>query len=168
MEPAQRREMIRNALRAANTEGLRDRTEPEEKLKGRHVEQPDEITRLLIACKGDATPAGLRDAAMIATSYQTALRRSELAALTLADIAAEDDGYTLTIQHGKGGKRRHAYVYNDSARILAAWLRERDGEPGPVFCRIRKGSHLVIDKPFPARACRTSSVSEPSKRTSSP
>jgi len=147
MEPAQRREMIRNALRAANIEGLRDRTEPEEKLKGRHVET-DEITRLLIACEGDATPAGLRDAALIATSYQTALRRSELAALTLTAITAEDEGYTLTIQHGKGGKRRQAYVYNDSARILAAWLRERGGEPGPVFCRIRKGGHLVIDKPL--------------------
>jgi len=147
MEPAQRRELVRNALRAAATEGLRDRTESEEKLKGRHVEA-DEITRLLIACEVDPTPAGLRDAALIATSYQTALRRSELAALTLVDIATEDEGYTLTIQHGKGGKRRQAYIYNDSARILTAWLRERGDEPGPVFCRIRKGGHLVINKPL--------------------
>jgi site-specific recombinase XerD len=144
MEPAQRRALVRNALRAANTEGLRDRTGPEAKLKGRHV-AADEITRLLIACEGDITPAGLRDAALIATSHQTALRRSELAALTLADITAEDEGYTLTIQHGKGGKRRQAYMYNDSARILDAWLEARGGEPGPVFCRIRKGGRLVID-----------------------
>ena len=138
---AHKEEILRLADAAASVRGLRDNTDAEAKLKGRHV-SPDEVTRLLIACENDPTPAGRRDAALIALAYSTGMRRAEIAALEMSDLSEDEDGFIITVR-GKGGKRREAYLYNGAARLMRAWLKTRPSGDGRVFLSIRRGGHIV-------------------------
>lgn len=102
-----------------------------------------EITALMSDCTSDTTPAGVRDAAMIAILYQGGLRRAELVGLTLADYDPTNGQIRVS---GKGNKQRTAYITNGAARALAAWLDLRGFEDGPLFCRIGKGGLIHRDK----------------------
>ena len=62
-----------------------------------------EIEALLRACSRRA-PTGVRNAALIAVLWRCGLRLGEALALRPHDI--DLDNGTLTVQHGKGGKRR--------------------------------------------------------------
>lgn len=108
---------------------------------GRALAAP-ELAALLAACE-DTTDAGLRDAALIGLLYATGMRRSEAAALALADYAASSGA--LRIRHGKGDKAR--IVYAASARdVLAAYLAARGAEPGPLIVRSRRGGALTRER----------------------
>ena len=112
-------------------------TEP----RGRYVPQ-GELAALMGACMADDTPAGRRDAAILACGYPGGLRRAEIASLRWEDLA--DDGETLTLQvHGKGRKERAVYLDNGGADALRDWLAVRGDEPGPLFWAGRKGGHLT-------------------------
>jgi len=106
---------------------------------GRSV-TPGELHALLRACADDHTPAGARDAAIIALLYSCGLRRAEVVALDLADYDAEAG--TLRVR-GKGGKERLAHVVNGTADALHDWLAVRGDRPGALFCQIRRGGHLT-------------------------
>jgi integrase len=68
---------------------------------GREV-TPGELAGLMRVCSDDPTPAGARDAAILGVLYVGGLRRSELAALDLADF---DPGTgALTVRNGKGNR----------------------------------------------------------------
>jgi integrase/recombinase XerD len=58
----------------------------------------------LISRPDIATPAGLRDRAMLETLYSTGIRRMELTRLELYDL--DTRGGTLTVRGGKGGRDR--------------------------------------------------------------
>lgn len=115
--------------------------------RGRHL-KGSELVALIRACLADPTPAGKRDAALLATVWTTGLRRAELAGLRLEDLTPmediKDDG---TIEHyaelrvvkGKGGKPRTAYLINGAYAALQDWLKVRGDAPGFIFCPVRKG-----------------------------
>src|SRR6185437_9517459 len=88
---------------------------------GRHL-AADEIRALFHLCATDASPAGIRDAALLGVLYGAGLRRAEVVALSLPDYAAEDGAL---IVRGKGNKVRVAYLRGGAAQALAAWLTVR-------------------------------------------
>ena len=107
---------------------------------GRDV--PDGERRALFAvCDADASPAGIRDSALIAVAYAAGPRRAELAGLDLADYDAGTGA--LTIHAGKGNKDRLTYIESGAAARLAAWLAVRGPEPGPLFCPLTKAGAVV-------------------------
>lgn len=99
-----------------------------------------EVQALAEQCKKDKTPAGARDAALIAVLYTCGLRRAELVALDLADL--DRDTGKLTIRSGKGRKARTSYVTNGALTALQAWLVVRGLKDGALFVSIRKGGHM--------------------------
>jgi len=93
-------------------------------------------TRQLLALPDRSTRAGRRDAALLATLYDTAARVQELADLTVRDIRL--DNPAMAALTGKGRKTRHVPIDTNTAALLAAYLAERHlDSPGredhPVF-----------------------------------
>ena len=106
---------------------------------GREVSS-GEIKALMADCENDPSPAGTRDAAIIAALYAAGLRRAELVGLALADYTPATGAL---IVHGKRNKDRIVYLVNGAARAMADWLTLRGDEPGALFCAINKGGHIV-------------------------
>jgi len=81
-----------------------------------------------------------RNHALLRFAYVTAVRGSELCALTWADMLTNDDGSGTVIVDGKGGKERTIRV---EAGPWAEVAGLRNGAPGdaPVFLS-RRGGHL--------------------------
>lgn len=114
---------------------------------------PGEIGALMRTCANDHTPAGARDAAIIAMGYGAGLRRAELAGLDLADLS--DDGEIITAAiRGKGGKERLVYLDNGSANAMRDWLAVRGVEAGPLFYARRKGGRLNVGQRLSGQAIR--------------
>jgi len=95
-----------------------------------------ELAALLAVCAADRRPAGVRDAALIATLYSTLVRRSEVVAFTLEDYDIEQGA--LRVRHGKGRKARLTYLAPGAVTALDAWLVMRGSEPGPLFLPLTK------------------------------
>lgn len=92
-----------------------------------------------------STPIGIRDAAMILLGYASAMRRSELVALQLADVEHKPAGLLLNVRRSKTDQEGHgqlvAVAYGrhsgtDPVAALAAWRAIRGETPGPLFTRI--------------------------------
>jgi site-specific recombinase XerD len=120
--------------RAANVKGMKGETLP----AGRSIAS-GELQALIDVCAHDQSPAGARDAAIIAILYSCGLRRAELVGLDLADYDREAG--TLKVR-GKGRKERLAHVVNGAAAAMADWLTIRSDGAGPLFLPIRKGGHV--------------------------
>jgi integrase len=95
---------------------------------------------------GAGTLRALRDRALLGVAYDTLCRRSELAALQLADLEHAPDGSgTVTIrrsktdQEGAGDVR---YVAPDTMRDLAAWISAAGVAEGRLFRSVRKGGRV--------------------------
>lgn len=139
---------VRGVLRAAWRLGLIDRDACERAcdvppIAGRRLPAGralprSEVARLLASVA--ATPAGVRDAAMVAVLWAGGLRRAELAALRLSDYAP--DGHALHVRHGKGDAERIVYV-PAAAALLGAYLRLRGRRAGALFLRARQGGQLT-------------------------
>jgi|LSQX01.1.fsa_nt_gb integrase len=109
--------------------------------RGRYIPQ-GELAAMMGECLRDPSPAGRRDAAILACGYPGGLRRAEIASLQREDLA--DNGETITLQvHGKGRKSRAVYLDNGGADALRDWLTVRGDEPGPLFWAGRRGGHLT-------------------------
>lgn len=108
--------------------------------RGRLVTEA-EVAALLRTCAGDPSPAGARDAAIIALLRGTGLRRAEAAALNFADYDPENGG--ITVQRGKGNKDRILYAPAGARAALADWLAVRGAEAGPLFYGVVKGGKLM-------------------------
>jgi site-specific recombinase XerD len=115
--------------RAADIKGIKAETLP----RGRALTS-GELRALFQACADDPSPAGRRDAALLAVLYGAGLRRSEAVALDLADYDSETGA--LTIYAGKGRKDRLAYATNGATLALKEWLTARRTDPGPLFLPI--------------------------------
>lgn len=138
LDPAARAEVVTQAARVAAVQDVKAHAHAQ---VGRHVTL-GEIDALMRACGNDQTPAGVRDAALLALGAATGMRRAELASLTLDALALDPDGATLTV-HGKGGKERLSHIFDGALDALTAWLALRGDTPGAIFCPVRKGGHLV-------------------------
>lgn len=97
----------------------------------------------LLASPNRATFLGRRDHALLLVAAQTGLRVSELTGLTYADVDLGTGGNIRCV--GKGRKQRRTPLTTSTARVLRAWLAERDGAPtDPVF-PTRAGGRLSTD-----------------------
>jgi integrase/recombinase XerD len=117
-------------------------------------------TRQLLALPDRSTRAGRRDAALLATLYDTAARVQELADLTVRDIRL--DNPAMAALTGKGRKTRHVPIDTNTAALLAAYLAERHlDSPGredhPVFfnqhrSKLSRGGIAWILRKYQAQA----------------
>jgi site-specific recombinase XerD len=98
-----------------------------------------ELAGMITVCQDDPTPAGVRDAAILAVLYGCGLRRAELAALSLTDY--EPDRGRLRVS-GKRQKERYAYLPAGASAALADWLSLRGSIPGALFVGMKKGGGL--------------------------
>lgn len=126
--------------RARETGSVRGETLP----AGRDL-APGEIAALMQACEADPSPAGARDAAIIALMYATGIRRGSVVGLDLADY--DPANRTLRVRAAKGRKDYLAHIPQDGAsRALDDWLAVRGHEAGPLFWPVNKGG-----RPTPRR-----------------
>jgi integrase/recombinase XerD len=99
---------------------------------------PDEVQRLMKACSRRA-PTGIRNAALIGTTWRCGLRIGETLALRPKDV--DLDYGTLTVQHGKGDKRRVVGLDAGTIALISRWLEVRRRLPAgtytPVYCNLR-------------------------------
>ena len=100
----------------------------------------DEIERLIAACSRRA-PTGLRNAALIAMAWRCGLRASELVALRPKDVDLSEG--RVTVQHGKGDRRRVIGLDQGTAAMVERWLvsRRKLKLPGtaPLFSTLAGG-----------------------------
>src|SRR6185437_14986033 len=98
---------------------------------------PDDVEALIRVCSPRA-PTGVRNRAIIAIASRSGLRVGEVLALKPKDI--DLDRGTVTVQHGKGDKRRVVGLDAGTAALVAHWLdvRSKRGINGraPVFCTL--------------------------------
>lgn len=100
----------------------------------------DELGMLLATRESDASPAGLRDAALFAIGYGGGLRRAELCALDLTDLVRLR---TVRIRSGKGGKGAFQPLPSSAGPRIRAWAEVRGDEPGPLLLPIIKGGRIL-------------------------
>jgi site-specific recombinase XerD len=100
-----------------------------------------EVAALLDACAADESPAGARDAGLIALLFGGGLRRSEVAALDLDDY---DETAGAVRVRGKGDKERRAFLSGNAAAALDDWLEARGTRRGALVCPVRKGGSVEL------------------------
>jgi integrase len=92
----------------------------------------------------------IRDRAILLLGAATALRRSEISALELADLHPHPQGYAIQVRRSKTdqtGKGRAVAVYRvgDEHCPVAAlehWIKIRGRAPGPIFLSLWKGGAI--------------------------
>ena len=121
---------------------------------GRELSQA-EILALINACQDDelkddqgkktgvTSPAGTRDAAMIALLYAAGLRRDEVVKLNVDDYDPESRKLVLA---GKRDKQRTVDITNGAADALHDWLAIRGTQPGPLFVEVSKGGKVLVER----------------------
>jgi len=92
-----------------------------------------------------------RDKAILLIGFASALRRSEIVALDLADVDTVPQGVLLhlgrskTDQHGKGelvAIHRGASSEFCAVTALERWIETRGREPGPLFTCLHRGGRM--------------------------
>jgi integrase len=95
---------------------------------------------------------GLRDKALLLVGFASALRRAELVALDVADVAAGPDGLTITVKRSKtdqeGAGRIIGVPHGSSpdtcpVRALAAWLSAAGITEGAIFRGVSRHGALL-------------------------
>jgi site-specific recombinase XerD len=102
-----------------------------------------EIRALMEACQEDHTPAGIRDASIIAIMYAAGLRRDEVVRLSVSDFDPETG---MLVIHGKRNKERKAYITNGAADALKDWIAIRGTIEGALFVEVNKGGKVLIER----------------------
>ncbi len=115
------------------------RIKTSQNLRGRAL-SIDEIGALLEACAEDPTPAGARDAALIAILRGAGLRRAEVVKLELRDFNASTRA--VEVRGGKGGKNRTVYLPEDAIELVQEWLTFRGDSPGALLCPVFKWGQI--------------------------
>lgn len=107
---------------------------------GRTVEDW-ELVALMKACAADPSPAGLRDAAMIAIAAKTGARREEIVRIRISNVVLHSD-YAEVRVIGKGNAERILHLDNGAAAALRDWLQVRGLEGEFVFCPVSKSGRI--------------------------
>lgn len=116
-----------------------------------------DLLTMIAAVRGIGSKA-VRDRAILALGLASALRRSELVALHLADVQLVKQGARITIRHSKTDQEGegqviaipHGTTILPVAR-LRAWLAVRGEVPGPLFTRFAPRGEMT-DLPMSDRA----------------
>ena len=115
--------------------------------KGRRQAQALGLTWPLRECLLKAAGDRLIDArnrALLAVAYDTLLRRSELAALQVSDLAIQDTGAaTVLVRNGKTdaeGRGAVLYLVRDSMALVREWLVRSGVSDGRLFRSLRHGT----------------------------
>lgn len=132
-----RRRKVEQSLRVATVENVTGARLP----VGRII-TTGELVAILGACTGDASPAGARDAAIIALATTTGMRRGEITRLTMVDFHDNEGSGEFVVRKAKGNKERKAFVRNGAYAALSDWLHVRGSQPGPLFLAIHKGGEV--------------------------
>lgn len=108
------------------------------------------VSEMLKHCP--ATLRGKRDAALLALGFAGAFRRSELVALTVADLAEGPDGFRVTIRQSKtdqdGAGQEIAIPRGcriEPVRLVREWLDAAGITDGPIFRQVGKGSRVLAE-----------------------
>ena len=110
--------------------------------KGRSL-TADETALLIRNCAESDTPAGKRDAAIIALGLGTGLRRNEIAHLRLDCIDVPDRSIRVL---GKGNKERKVFPPEAAWNALENWIAIRGTEGCPfVFTAIHRSNKIRVD-----------------------
>ena len=100
------------------------------------------LRKRLLAAAGDRL-IDARNRAMLAVAYDAMLRRSELTAARLADLAPHvHGGATLLVRRAKtdaDGRSATVYIARDSTELLADWLGRAGLAGGRLFRSVSKG-----------------------------
>jgi site-specific recombinase XerD len=108
--------------------------------------------RAMVATADPGRLIGVRDRAIVVIGFAGMLRRSEIAALAVADVAEPPEGLELRIRHSKtdqaGEGRIVALPYGSfpdtcPVRTLAAWRAAAGIADGPLFRRLDRHGHLL-------------------------
>ena len=112
-----------------------------------------QVLRRLLAPIGDDL-VDLRDRALLLVGFAGALRRSELAAIGIADLEATERGMRLVLAQTKGSQIEAVTVplpYGETelcpVRALERWLAAAGTTEGPVFRRIWRAKRTVAGEP---------------------
>jgi integrase/recombinase XerD len=95
----------------------------------------------LLAAPDRTTWAGRRDHALLLLAIQTGLRASELVGLQCGDVVLGSGAHIRCM--GKGRKERATPLRRETAKLLAAWIGDKD-RTSPLFPSIR-GERLSRD-----------------------
>lgn len=101
-----------------------------------------EQARELLAVPNRSTVKGKRDYAILAVLVGCALRRRELASLTVEDIQMRENRWVIADLRGKGGRIRTVAVPVWVKNGINAWQTAAGIEEGPLFRSIRKGGKV--------------------------
>jgi integrase len=102
----------------------------------------DEVRALFAAC--DDSPAGRRDAAMLAILHGGGLRRAELCGLDVVDFDASD--CVLSVRSGKGRRDRRVFLSAAACKIVKRWISARGSAAGPLFVPISAGGTVRLTR----------------------
>jgi site-specific recombinase XerD len=120
-----------------------------------------EITAVL-AAPDRSTRLGRRDHALLLLALRTGLRATELTALRCGDLQFGTGAHIRCL--GKGRKERITPIDRDTATVIRAWTRERDGQPHDALFPGPKGHPLTRDalRRIVARHVTAAAETEPS------
>lgn len=111
-----------------------------------HTALTKQEAKRLLAAVDRTTPRGKRDYAMLMLLIYGGIRRSECAAITLQDVTMKQEHRVLTVQSGKGDKRRDVPLRPDVFRALSEYLeavgRLNDNPASPLFTSFYKGQRI--------------------------
>ena len=96
-----------------------------------------DISKLFRTCADDPTPAGRRDAALLAILLSSGMRRAEVVTLGLEDYTRTTG--SLRVSAGDEARDRTVELGVEARAAVAAWLHERGSRPGPLLLPVNKG-----------------------------
>lgn len=103
-----------------------------------------QVRELFLLLSDNNTVLGVRNQAIFALLLGAGLRRSELVALKVQDLALEES--KLVVQKGKGNKRRTAFLPNWCIIHLHAWLERRESMKGYLFNPVNKSGRVNLKR----------------------
>lgn len=115
----------------------------------KHSLKPRQIHNAF-AVWSDNTKLHSRNRALLAVLFYAGLRRSEAVALQWRDIDFEAG--LITVRHGKGDKERTVPMLSDTQKEMLLEWHSVTEERIFVFCGMRKGDTLGVDKPISTNA----------------
>ena len=121
---------------------------PQQRRRGGRYVKRGEVRRFFAVPGTD--PVGARDVAMLVLLYGAGLRRSEAAALLLADY--DQVSGAITVRHDE----RQVYVTDGGKEAIDAWIAIRGDWSGALLCPVRGGriqTKAMTDQAVMLRVC---------------